>query len=113
MSVSGVSILSSCIYYNINGFKTIFTCSSQQLDHLEWLLNGVVFKNGTSGAIRLLLLIRPVTLSHAGHWECRAVFSDSTISSPVNAGTLTVYGECRYYYENVYNLGNTFNESIV
>ena len=64
----------------------------QQLDHLEWLLNGVVFRNGTLGADRFLLLIRQVTLSHAGRWECRAVFTDGTTSSPVNAGTLTVYG---------------------
>jgi hypothetical protein len=69
--------------------------SSQQLSHLEWLLNGMVFMNGTLGETSLLLLIRPVTLSHAGQWECRAVFTDDTTSSSVSAGTLTVYSEYR------------------
>ena len=73
---------------------------AEQLNHLEWLLNGMVYKNGTHGAnrYRLLLFIRPVTLSHAGRWECRAVFTNGTTSSPVNAGTLTVYGEYRYHH---------------
>ena len=40
--------------------------------------------------------MQPITFSHAGRWECRAVYSDSTKSSPVNAGvvTLTVFSEC-------------------
>ena len=41
----------------------------------------------------LLLLIQSVTFSHAGQWDCRAVFSDSTTSMVVNAGTLTVFGK--------------------
>ena len=49
--------------------------------------------NGTVGATPLQLLIRPITLAHAGVWECRAVLSDGTTSSSANAGTLTVYGE--------------------
>jgi hypothetical protein len=69
--------------------------SSRQLSRLEWLLNGMVFINGTLGETSLLLLIRPVTFSHTGQWECRAVFTDGTTSSPVSAGTLIVYGEYR------------------
>ena len=57
--------------------------------------------NGTVGATTLQLLIRPITLSHAGLWECRAVFSDGTISSSANAGTLTVYGEHTETLQNI------------
>ena len=49
--------------------------------------------NGTVRATPLQLLIRPVTLSHAGLWECRAVLSGGTTSPSANAGTLTVYSE--------------------
>ena len=72
---------------------TYYNSPQQQLNHLEWLLNGTVFMNGTVGATPLQLLINPVTLAHAGLWECRAVLSDGTTSSSANAGTLTVYGE--------------------
>ena len=67
--------------------------ASSQFDHLEWLLNGTVFLTGTVGATSLQLLILPVTFSHAGHWECKAVLSDGTTPEIVGAGTLTVFGE--------------------
>ena len=76
--------------------------SSAQFDHLEWLLNGTVYKTGVVQNTNLQLLIQPITFSHAGRWECRAVFSDNTESSRVNAGILTVFGE--YYIELLYNV---------
>ena len=68
--------------------------SSPLFDHLEWLLNGTIFKTGVIQNTNLQLLIQPITFVHAGWWECRAVYSDSTESSPVNAGVVTVFSEC-------------------
>ena len=76
--------------------------SSAQFDHLEWLLNGTVYKTGMVQNTNLQLLIQPIIFSHAGLWECRAVFSDNTASSRVNAGILTVFG--KYYIELLYNV---------
>ena len=101
MSIPGVSILSYLPVNKISQALNFYTepphtyhnNSSEQLNHLEWLLNGTVFMNGTVGATILQLLIRPIMLSHAGLWECRAVFSDGSVSPSANAGILTVYGE--------------------
>ena len=80
-----------------NSLRTLYihtlNSSSAQFDHLEWLLNGTVFKTGMVGSMNLQVLIRPVTFVHAGRWECRAVFSDSTTSPSISAGVLTVFGE--------------------
>ena len=76
--------------------------SLAQFDHLEWLLNRTIFKTGVVQSTNLQLLIQPITFAHAGRWECRAVYSDNTESSPVNAGVLIVFGE--YYIELLYNV---------
>ena len=84
------------ISYIWSHYYTLCTCilnsSLAQFDHLEWLLNGTVYKTGVVQNINLQLLIQPVTFAHAGRWECRAVYSDNTTSSPINAGVLTVFG---------------------
>ena len=66
--------------------------------------------NGTVGATPLQLLINPVTLSHAGLWECRAVLSGGTTSPSANAGTLTVYGE---YTESSIDITKVIYELII
>ena len=76
--------------------------SSAQFDHLEWLLNGTIFKTGVVQNTILQLLIILIIFSHAGLWECRAVFSDNTTSSPVSAGVLFVFG--KYYIKLLYNV---------
>ena len=92
---SPISNIITC--YKLTTYTIIHThtlnSSSAQFDHLEWLLNGTVFKTGMIGSMSLQVLIRPVTFAHAGRWECRAVFSDSTTLPSISAGVLTVFSE--------------------
>ena len=85
-------------YYLLHAHYILYTTyahnsSSVQFDHLEWLLNGTVYKPGMVGSMSLQLLIQSVTFAHAGSWECRAVLSDGTTSLSVGAGVLTVFSE--------------------
>ena len=82
--------------------------SLAQFDHLEWLLSGTVYKTGMVQNTNLQLLIQPIIFSHAGRWECRAVYSDSTESSPVSAGVLTVFSECYKNAHAVFMCTQTF-----
>ena len=92
---SPISNIITC--YKLTTYTIIHThtlnSSSAQFDHLEWLLNGTVYKTGMVRSMSLQVLIRPVTFAHAGLWECRAVPSDGNPSSSVSAGVLTVFGE--------------------